>query len=102
MMHDALNYATDDWTHWEDDWRGHWNTTYGTTGRTWDDYAPHYRYGGEMARSDRYRGRTWDEFEPEVRRDWEGRFQEGWEDFKDAVRHAWDSVTGKTHHRHAA
>jgi len=43
-------------------------------------------------------GRTWDEAEEDLKAGWarfEHRSESAWEDIKDAVRDAWDRVTGK-------
>ena len=81
-------------------YRQSWQQRYGTTGGDWSAYEPRYRYGWEMANRPEYRGRSWDEAEPELRRDYEGRGGgSAWEDVKDSVRDAWDSVTGRSTRR---
>ena len=80
----------------EDDnyYRSHWSSNYATAGGSYDDYAPAYRYGATMRRSDSYRGRNWDEIEPALRSDWEARNPGStWEKIKAAVRHGWDRLT---------
>ncbi len=63
----------------------------------YDRFRPAYRYGFESARHDL--GRSWDDAEPDLRTGWE-RYQNesgspsAWEEIKDAVRDAWDRVTG--------
>jgi hypothetical protein len=79
----------------DDDWRQDWQSRYGTSGRRYEDYEPHYRYGSETARSGRYQGRSWEDCERDVQKDWTDRFQDGWDDFKDSVRRGWESVTGR-------
>ncbi|MGV3719671.1 MAG: hypothetical protein ACO1SX_02080 [Actinomycetota bacterium] len=96
------NSHLNDWQTHESDYRRDWETRYGTTGRSWNDYEPHYRYGHDLWGRDEYSGREWNDIEPQVRTDWETRFKEGWDDFKDAVRHGWESLTGQEHHRRAA
>ncbi|HZV66383.1 MAG TPA: YsnF/AvaK domain-containing protein [Telluria sp.] len=75
-------------------YRGHWNANYANTGDSYDDYAPAYRYGSSMARSDQYRGRQWDTVEGGLRSDWE-RSNPGsaWDKFKAAIRHGWERMT---------
>jgi hypothetical protein len=79
----------------ENYYRSHWDSTYGSGGRTYYDYEPAYSFGHEMA--NRHRGRDWDEVEPEVRSEWESRDTTGgessWEHFKAAIRHGWDRLT---------
>ena len=80
--------------------RSHFDSTYSTSGANWDDYAPAYGYGSQIASSERYTGRAWDEIEPELRGDWETRGAgdaSTWEKMKTAVRHGWDRiVTGNS------
>ena len=47
--------------------------------------------------ANRYQGREWDEVEPDLSRDWNTYGYRGtstWQQIKDAVRDAWDRVTG--------
>jgi uncharacterized protein (TIGR02271 family) len=76
--------------------RQHWQGNYGSSGGRYEDYAPAYGYGSQMARSDKYRGRRWDEVESDLRSDWDTRHAGGastWERFKAAVRHGWERIT---------
>ena len=63
----------------------------------YDRFRPAYRYGFESGRHGM--GRRWDDAEPDLRAGWE-RYEHGgeqptaWEEIKDAVRDAWDRVTG--------
>jgi uncharacterized protein (TIGR02271 family) len=76
--------------------RTHYNTNYGSSGRyTYDQYLPAYRYGYTLANDPRYSSSSWSSIEANARRDWESRNQGPWEDFKDAVRYAWDTITGQ-------
>jgi hypothetical protein len=85
------DYDSDD----DADFRAHWQSHYASSGGTYDEYAPAYRYGSLMHSSGRYHDRTWDEIEPEARRDWEARYPDSaWERFKDSVRHGWERLTG--------
>jgi hypothetical protein len=82
---------------WEDEdvyWRNNYrNRPYGSG--DYSAYQPGYRYGSESAQ--RYQGRQWSEVESDLARDWEGYEHRGsstWQQVKDAVRDAWDRVTG--------
>jgi hypothetical protein len=81
----------------EDEYRSHWSSNYASAGGTYEDYAPAYRYGYEMAGMDQYRGRKWDDVEADLRRKWESRDQSGgpstWDRFKVPIRHGWERVT---------
>jgi len=79
------------------DFRRDFQTRYGSSGGSYDDYAPSYRYGYEMANDPRYRGRSFDEVEPQLRSDYGNRYPNStWEKIKDSVRYGWDKVTGRT------
>jgi hypothetical protein len=84
----------DDYEYVGQGFREHYQTNYGTSGYSYDDYDTAYRYGYDLGGSDLYRDRRWDEIEPEVRRNWEQQTDSPWEDFKGAVEHAWNQVTG--------
>lgn len=80
----------------EDDnyFRSHWTSNFASAGGTYNDYAPAYSYGSNMARSDLYRGRQWDDVETNLRTDWETRNPGStWENIKAAVRHGWNRIT---------
>jgi uncharacterized protein (TIGR02271 family) len=78
------------------DWRNDYNTRYGGSGYTYDQYVPVYRYGYDLANDSRYTGQDWSAVESSARRDWEQRYpNNAWEDFKDAIRYGWDRVRGK-------
>jgi uncharacterized protein (TIGR02271 family) len=77
-------------------YRTHWSSTYGSSGDTYDSYAPAYSYGTQ-ARS-KYQGRNWDDVESDLRSDWDTRYPSSggvstWDKMKAAVRHGWDKVT---------
>jgi hypothetical protein len=85
---------------WTDE-DAYWRTSYRTrpyassAGREYDYYQPGYRYGYEAA--NRYRDRSWTDVESELSRDWNSYQYRGsstWDQIKDAVRDAWDRVTG--------
>jgi hypothetical protein len=59
----------------------------------YDEYAPAYLYGLDMATHEQHGGKEWDEAEPALRGEWEQRHpQSAWAKFKDAVRHGWDRL----------
>lgn len=82
-------------------YRSHWQSTYsnlGSSGGSYEDYAPAYRYGSEMAGNEKYRGKGWEDVEPHLRSDWESRNtgrggQSTWESVKDSVRTGWHRMT---------
>ena len=86
-----------DWLTEEQYWRSNWtDRPYVTADRGFDYYRPGYQYGYEAA--NRYRGRDWNDVESDLRSGWdrfESKGQGTWEHMKDAVRDAWNRVTGK-------
>jgi len=92
----ASTYSGETWDMAALRFRSDWQQRYGTSGAGWAEYEPRYRYGWEMANRPEYRGRAWMDVEPELRRDYEGRYgQSTWDDVKDTIRDAWESVTGQ-------
>jgi hypothetical protein len=88
-----------DFGSWDDEdayWRTNYrNRPYASSG-DYERFQPGYRFGFDAA--GRYRGREWQEIEPELSSSWnkyEYRGSSTWEQVKDAVRDAWDRVTGK-------
>jgi len=77
-------------------YRSHWNSSYASSGDTYNDYEPAYRYGTQMRSDARYQGRNWDDVESDLRSDWDSRYSTGgvstWEKMKAAVRRGWDKV----------
>jgi hypothetical protein len=86
----------DEDTYWRTNYR---NRPYASSaGRDYEYYQPGYRYGYEVG--SRYSDRDWDDIEPELSREWdtyEHRGSSTWEQMKDAVRDAWDRITGNRH-----
>jgi uncharacterized protein (TIGR02271 family) len=77
------------------DFRNDFRTRYGETGR-YDDYAPAYRYGYQMASDPRYSGRSYEDVEQDLRSNYERQYPGStWERFKDSVRYGWNKVTRK-------
>jgi len=83
----------------DDEYRRHWQSTYGASGGRYEDYDAAYRYGTTMAGSDRYRNNQWDDVEPQLRSDWESRHPgSAWDKVKDAVRYGAEKVSGRRNH----
>ncbi len=91
VMSTGASYAD-----YENRFRTHFNTNYGSSGYTYDQYSPAYRYGYTLATNDRFNTYSdWTQVEPEARRYWEERNPNTWERFKDTIRDAWYEVTGR-------
>jgi uncharacterized protein (TIGR02271 family) len=81
---------------YEDAFRKDYTSRYATSGGSYDDYAPAYRYGTTLASDSRYSGRSWNDIEADARTDWESRYPGStWDNMKAAVRHGWEKVTGQ-------
>jgi uncharacterized protein (TIGR02271 family) len=88
----STGYGVD---YYDNDFRSHYQQTYGHGQYSYEDYQPVYSYGHSLASDSRFRDRDWDEIEPEARRHWEQHNPNTWEQFKDTVRYSWDKVRGK-------
>jgi stress response protein YsnF len=88
--------APQDFATYNDDFRKHYVTAFGSSGVAYAEYEPAYRYGYELGTNERYRGRDWAALEAEARRDWEARHPSTWERFKEAIRYGWDKVRART------
>jgi len=77
------------------DFRQNFQTNYAKRGYTYDQYAPTYRYGYNLANSERTSGKDWNAIQAEARKTWEERNPGTWEQFKDSIRYAWDKARSK-------
>jgi len=82
--------AEDHFRRHDNDFRTHYQTYGASSGYTYDQYQPIYRYGYSLATDPNYRGWDWDRIEPEARRRWEERNPNTWDRFKASVRYAWE------------
>ena len=89
QLHGGSDYATD--------FRSDFQTRHGSTGASYDTYAPSYEYGYRMASDQRYQGQRWEDVEQTLRSDYERQYPNSkWEQMKDSVRYGWNKVTGRT------
>jgi len=76
-------------------WRENYTSRpYVTSGSTFDDYGPAYRYGVENY--SKYPGRSFDDIEADMSRDWQrskGKSSLTWENAKHAARDSWQRVS---------
>ncbi|MGA2184142.1 MAG: hypothetical protein ABSH47_14050 [Bryobacteraceae bacterium] len=77
------------------DWRRGFRETFQGSGYRYEQLWPAYRYGGELAVSRRFGRREWKDIERAVRRDWEQRNPHTWEQARNAIRYAWQSVRAR-------
>ncbi len=70
------------------------HTRYGKTGSSFEQYTPAYRFGYTLGADPDYQG-EWDEVEPEARKHWEEKNKGTWQDYQEAVHHAWEILRNK-------
>jgi hypothetical protein len=73
----------------------HYLDAMANSGSPFEHYEPAYRYGYDLAIAPGYGTYLWPEIEPEVRQYYETEYADGhlpWEHYRNAVRHAWQSV----------
>jgi hypothetical protein len=85
----TTDYA--DFNTYDERFRNHYQSNY-TSEYTYDQVQPAYRYGYDLATDERYVDRDWDEIETEARLRWDERNPGTWDQFKNAVRHAWREI----------
>ncbi len=85
---------------YEDDFRRHYDSTFGDLDRHYGDYDPAYRFGYDMAYDERFDERDYAASESDLRQLYYRRHgypmsdSHIWNDVKDAVRHAFDRARG--------
>lgn len=85
-------------TDYNDDFRRDFQTRYGSSGGSYEDYAPGYTYGYQAASDPRYQGRNWDEVQFDLRTGYGSQYPNStWEKMKDSIRYGWEKVTGRAH-----
>ena len=80
------------------DYRTHYQANMAAMGGTYEDYQPAYTYGSEMRSDPRYASRSWEDVEADAKSDWSSRNTGGsstWEKSKQAIKHGWESMTGR-------
>jgi hypothetical protein len=81
-----------DFDYYDVDFRNHYANTFGDKGYTFNQYMPAYRYGYDLAINRQYQAMDWTSLEPDARRYWEERHPGTWDEFKEAIYHAWMDV----------
>jgi hypothetical protein len=95
-------YDAEPYLSYEPVFRQDFTSTYAQTGHPYTYYEPAYRYGYTLATDPRYRDREWDVIEPEARRGWSNNGHGTWEEFKEAVRRAWDTARSQRSARYVS
>jgi hypothetical protein len=86
--------APGNFAQYEPDFQTHYQSTSKAGGRPYDYYSPAYRYGYDMSNDTRISGSRWDAVEPDLRRSWDQSHPNTWDEFKAAVRYAWEKGRG--------
>lgn len=81
-----------DYELYDADFRANHTQAYASTGMTYEEFAPAYRLGYDLASDPQLSDKDWSAVESEARRQWEQRSPGTWERFKDAIRYSWDRV----------
>jgi hypothetical protein len=76
----------------EPDFRGHHQTNAARSRGPYEHYRLIYRYGYDLGVDPRYRGAEWATVEQEARPRWEERNPNTWEQFKEMIQYAWETV----------
>jgi hypothetical protein len=87
----AINLSEEE-AYWKEKYK---TRAYYNEGREYDDYALAFHYGWESAAKPENAGRKFEEIEPELERNWSsytGSDKNTWQDFKDAIRDAYDRI----------
>lgn len=84
----------------------HWKRSYWTSGGSYDDYEPAYRYGADFADNDTNPNHQWADVEMRLHSDWiaYNRDESSWEQNKEAIRCGWEKGKGHgkgTHSGHS-
>ncbi len=76
----------------------HFAGTFQETGETFEHFVPLYNYGYNLAIDPTHGAGPWADVEPDVRAMWESEYHSRfmWEDYRSAVRHAWEEVRAQT------
>lgn len=81
---------------YQDDFRKHFTESYSSHGFSFDQFAPAYRYGYDLATNQRFQGQNWESILPDAKAYWEERHPGTWDRFKDSIRYAWMRVSNRT------
>jgi DNA mismatch repair ATPase MutS len=83
---------TGDFEEYENELRNNYNANFSKSDYSYEQFLPAYRYGYTLANDKRYSSGDWKSIEPDARRYWEESNKGTWEEFKNAVRYAWEKV----------
>ena len=85
-----------DWSPYDRDFRSHFFLTYSDCNLPYEDYAPAYRYGYQLASDERYDKKDWYEVETQVQQAWERQHETVWMTVVDAISYGF--LTGRANY----
>lgn len=65
------------------------------SGMDYEDAAPAYRYGADIAETSRFKDKDWSSARSEIHSQWERYNPDTWDEAEPAIRFGWDKVHGK-------
>jgi hypothetical protein len=65
------------------------------SGMDYEDAAPAYRYGADLAQGRRFKGKDWSSVKSEVKSDWEKYNADTWSEAEPAIKFGWDKAHGR-------
>jgi uncharacterized protein (TIGR02271 family) len=74
---------------YERDFRRDFESTYATSGMSYEEVHPAYEFGYKLAKDPRYDTADWTTVEPQAQRDWEMGNPGTWSRYKAAIKYAW-------------
>jgi len=77
---------------YEDIMHRHYEENYDPGRYPFERYEIAYTYGFDLMGDEAYKDRDWLEIEDEVRKGWQEKEAGPWEDFKGAIKHAWETA----------
>lgn len=87
--------AGSDFARFEQDFRGHSQSTFAGRGAGYEQVSPAYRYGWQLAQDQRNRGRDWMAVRGDARNAWEQQNPGTWDKIEAAVRYAYDRTSAR-------
>jgi hypothetical protein len=82
-------------SYYDSDFRKHFEAHYTSSGATYEDLAPSYEFGFQMATDPKFEGKKFHDVESEIKRVYLGRFpNRDWETNWDALFYGWEKAGG--------
>ena len=80
---------------YESDFREHFETHFADSGATFEEFAPSYEFGFQMAHDPKYEGKKFHDIESKIKSDYLDRYPDrDWETDWDALFYGWEKAGG--------